>query len=316
MRIKSLIIKSITVSALIISLVGCGGSSSSSSGSSSTNNGTSTGTFVDSPVYGLKYKTASQEGYTNNKGEFQYKDGEKIEFFLNSLSLGEVSATSLVTPYTMAGDTDINNPSKKASNIALLLQNFDANRNNKNMIDILKFKDLGVYDLSDIDLNSATNVVENKIAGLLATGGFQQYVDSSNLAPLNTATVNGVMKTFVEAEQNSRIISVANGFGEKWLDNRTLWTIFDNKIYEFIFKDGKQNILSDASYNQAYSIMNDGILKVDEGDNFEYYKILAIDGTKISLKEGEDLNSVLSDNTVEQYFFTTKLSAQTYLDSL
>ena len=90
-----------------------------------TSSTTSTGTFIDAPVKGLHYKTATQDGYTNENGEFKYVAGEIIEFKLGTLSLGSVSADGLITPYTLAGDTDISNPSNKAINIALLLQNFD-----------------------------------------------------------------------------------------------------------------------------------------------------------------------------------------------
>ncbi len=212
MKFKNIGLSLLVTSTMIVGLVGCGGGGSGSS----SNDGTSTGVFIDSPVNGLHYITATQDGYTNNKGEFKYKAGEQVEFFLNTLSLGKIDASSLITPYTMAGDTDISNPSKKASNIALLLQNFDADRSNGDMIDVSKFKDLGVYDLSYINLNTTTNAMEIEIAGLLATGGFQQYVDDTNLTPLDTATVNSIMKTYVQkaAQKNN---SVSNIIGKSYV---------------------------------------------------------------------------------------------------
>ena len=97
--------------------VGCGGGSSSGGSSTPT---VSTGTFIDAQVKGLHYKTATQEGDTNEAGEFKYLAGETIEFKLGNLSLGSVSADSLITPYTLAGDTDISNPSDKAVNIIIV----------------------------------------------------------------------------------------------------------------------------------------------------------------------------------------------------
>ncbi len=145
-----------------------------------------------------------------------------MEFFLNTLSLGEVNTSALITPYTMAGDTNISNPSKKASNIALLLQNFDSNRSNGNIIDISKFKDLGVYDLSYIDLNSTTDAIETEITELLATGGFHQYIDDTNLTLVNTATANSAMKSFVVQFAEP---SILDGFGSQWIEGKTLYLV-------------------------------------------------------------------------------------------
>ena len=73
--------------------VGCGGGSSSGSSSSTpTAPTTLTGTFIDAQVKGLHYKTATQEGDTNEAGEFKYLAGVTIEFKLGNLSLGSVNA--------------------------------------------------------------------------------------------------------------------------------------------------------------------------------------------------------------------------------
>jgi hypothetical protein len=196
-------IKQLGLSLTVISVIGLGFTAcGSSSSNTTTENNIKIGTFVDAPVYGLHYTTTTQDGYTNNKGEFKYKNGEKVEFFLNTLSLGKVKASPLITPYTLAGDTNISNPSNKATNIALLLQNFDSNRSDVNILNVTKFKDLGEYDLSYINLNLTTNEIETEITRLLSTGGFQQYVDDTNLTLKNATTVNNEMMNFVESEEN------------------------------------------------------------------------------------------------------------------
>ena len=66
MKLKNSI-KIITLSAIASALfVGCGGSSDSTPVAATVE----TGTFVDAPVQGLKYVTASQNGNTNANGEF------------------------------------------------------------------------------------------------------------------------------------------------------------------------------------------------------------------------------------------------------
>jgi len=266
--------------ALSIWLTGCG--SGAPENTTATDN-INTGTFVDSPVYGLRYKTATQEGFTNQKGEFTYKNDEKIEFFLNTLSLGKVNASVLITPYTMAGDTNISNPSKKASNIALLLQNFDANKSNSKTIDVSAFKDLGDYNLSYIDLNSTTNAMETEITELLATGGFQQYVDDSNLTLVNTETVNNTMKNYAKEDT----ASYETGFGSRWVDGKILYDVYQNlengdinnpqwsaiEATSLKFENGKMKIAAGVSTNYLhtfdYNITSEGLITYMDDFNYE-----------------------------------------------
>jgi len=176
-------LKIVAFAFLATMIVGCNDSSNST-----TTDLVKTGTFVDSPVKGLSYATATQSGFTDASGHFKYKSGEEIEFKLGTLSLGKVKAEALVTPYIVSGDNNTT-----ATNIALLLQNFDANRSNTSMLDVSKIQNTGVYDLSYIDLNWTTAAMETEITGLLATGGFQAYVDDANTSLINATSVKAKM---------------------------------------------------------------------------------------------------------------------------
>ena len=98
-----------------------------------------TGTFIDAPVKGLRYTTKTQNGYTDSKGHFQYKKNEYIAFYLGDLYLGRVQARKLITPYTLGGGSPAA-PSKKATNIAILLQNCDKHTSTA-YIDVEDFKE-------------------------------------------------------------------------------------------------------------------------------------------------------------------------------
>ena len=56
---------------LSIIFIACGGGSSTTSS-------TSSGTFIDSKVIGLRYSTATQSGFTDINGAYKYKNGETI----------------------------------------------------------------------------------------------------------------------------------------------------------------------------------------------------------------------------------------------
>ncbi|MDD3992959.1 MAG: hypothetical protein PHV70_12510, partial [Desulfobacteraceae bacterium] len=62
------------------------------------------GLFKDSAVEGLYYQTPSLTGQTNNAGEFKYRDGEQVSFFvgdLNGIKLGQAvvnGGKTVITP--------------------------------------------------------------------------------------------------------------------------------------------------------------------------------------------------------------------------
>jgi len=161
---------------LLLSACGGGGGGSSSDSSSPTLNILS-GVFIDAKVKGLHYKTATQNGYTNSEGKFKYVEGETIEFYLGDLLLGSAKAKKLMTPYTLSGDTNIQNPSFQTLNIAMLLQNFDANRSNSTLLDISRLKE---YKFTNIDLTLNNSAMESSINTLLSTASFWRFIDSNN----------------------------------------------------------------------------------------------------------------------------------------
>ena len=71
---------------------GCGGDSGSNSAA------VKQGQFIDSPVAGLQFETASQSGTTDADGHFNYKDNETITFSIGKIELGSAKAKPIMTP--------------------------------------------------------------------------------------------------------------------------------------------------------------------------------------------------------------------------
>jgi len=69
-----------------------------SGGGSGSTNSLETGIFIDSPVSGLEYRTASREGVTNADGAFSYRRGETLTFSLGGVELGSAAGQSLLSP--------------------------------------------------------------------------------------------------------------------------------------------------------------------------------------------------------------------------
>ncbi|MBF0424887.1 MAG: hypothetical protein HQL66_03595 [Magnetococcales bacterium] len=124
---------------LVISLLfaACGGGSGGDSGGSATTTSAGTaasttlatpsiGRFVDAPVQGISYTTATLSGITDSNGAFLYRTGETVTFKVGDVLLGSASGTSTVTPITLAG-AGATSASPIAVNIASFLQSLDQN---------------------------------------------------------------------------------------------------------------------------------------------------------------------------------------------
>lgn len=316
--------------------VGCGGGSSSGSSSSTpTAPTTLTGTFIDAQVKGLHYKTATQEGDTNENGEFKYLVGETIEFKLGNLSLGSVNADGLITPYTLAGDTDISNPSDKAVNIALLLQNFDADRTD-GILDVLKLKDM---DLSTFSLSDTPATNEGKISTKLPDANL---VTNFSLIDVETAKTNLKNNVALSA------IKYNKKFTQAYLDQVVFYSIentdgYDKPVTPYIlmrkFRDGifygddsgTPSGVSGFENWGTYTIEN-GVINATDSDGIEHaqVKVTAVgDGYiegSLTKDNGQTYNGVWYTNKAKadaklaqlQYenLATTKKFTQAYLDQV
>ena len=133
-------------------------------------------------------------------------------------------------------------------------------------------------------------------------------------------------------------ISVEDGFNEKWLDGRTLWSGgFDEdsgEVYKLTltFKDGKNqaqmgivDTITTPLFNNDYTII-DGVIIVDEiggektadsENRYQKYQILNIDDDKIIVCN-DDAPKLECSSTSDNYqlFFTTKESVEKYLEIL
>jgi len=90
-----------------------------------------TGHFYDSAVKNLKYKTATGDGTTDEKGTFWYIEGEDITFSVGNLAIGAtVKAKSIMTPVDLVPEaTYANYDIKEVKDIAHFLQRLDTNQN-------------------------------------------------------------------------------------------------------------------------------------------------------------------------------------------
>jgi len=97
--------------------------------------GSSTGVFVDSAVAGVTYTTSSGlSGTTNANGQFSYASGDTASFSIGDVSLGSVSAASILTPVEVMGASGT--ADQQVINLARLLQTLDSDGDPSNGIEI------------------------------------------------------------------------------------------------------------------------------------------------------------------------------------
>lgn len=95
---------------------------------------TLSGVFVDSPVEGLSYSTATLAGTTDGDGTFQYEPGETVNFSIGGIALGGAPGAAVITPISLIDGTDADD--QRVANRARLLLALDADQNPANGIQI------------------------------------------------------------------------------------------------------------------------------------------------------------------------------------
>jgi hypothetical protein len=140
------------------------------------------GRFIDAPVYGLNYKTDSEDNSTiefsstNQFGEFKYKDGETIDFYIGRSKLGSVVAKEIITPYDLA-EYNIT----KATNIARVLQSIGGGALASTLD--LKYTSESDFGVEDISLENDDDVIE-------FVAKVEEAFDVYEIVDANTAKLN------------------------------------------------------------------------------------------------------------------------------
>lgn len=241
-----------------------------------------TGTFVDSPVKGLRYKTQTQNGFTDEKGSFQYKENEFISFYIGNLFLGRVSARKLITPYTLGGGSPTS-PSDRAVNIAVLLQNCDKH-SSSSYIDVTDYNQS--HFPNTINLNDSTtdfiNAMRNESipVNIDKTTALQHLNDALGYNSSNSFTIPTISavqkKEFLDAINAARAQQQDCGeYGIKPAVGALTW---NDKLYKAAYTYNYDMVHGNAWHHVGSNTDSDIVAKIqhlDRGsymrDRIEYY---------------------------------------------
>ena len=127
----------------------CGGSSGS--GSPAAFSGFEVGVIVDAPIQGLRYRSSSTDGTTNERGEYLYQEGDSVSFELAGYEFRPTQAQPVVTIVDLFDSGLID---RSVLNLARLLQSLDSNDLTP---DVIELPDLSGLDLSSVDFDVPTD---------------------------------------------------------------------------------------------------------------------------------------------------------------
>ncbi len=175
-----MLIRIIYLFCLLLILTACGGGGGDGDGGPQL----SSGVFIDSPVEGLRYQTATQDGFTDTNGIFTYLSGEEISFYIGGILLGSAAGEALITPIDLVpGAVDHTDP--RVINILRFVQSLDDDNDPSNGIRITaEVSDLAAnmsidFNQSIIDFENDGNV-QTVVAELTAvtSAGARSLIDA------------------------------------------------------------------------------------------------------------------------------------------
>jgi len=144
---------------------------------------TETGIFLDSAVINIGYRTETQEGVTNDLGEYQYVEGETVTFFIGELVLPTVTAKGVVTPLDLADTLDTSN--NIVVNIIRLLQTLDEDGDPSNGLSITEGAKNAATEV-DFTLSISEFESSSEVLDIIAnSGSVNSTLFSENIAIAN-----------------------------------------------------------------------------------------------------------------------------------
>ncbi len=210
---KNIILSSI-VSVSLLSLVGCGGSSSPS------NPNTGTGYYVDSAVEGVDYVCGSQSDKTGSNGKFIFEKGQGCKFSLAGIPLRTTKSDELADGKKIVEDN---------LKVAKLLQSIDDDNNVSNGIQITKKV-----------LTALTTALEESNS----TGKLPEDEDTLTIVVAEVGATTGVSREVRTQQQvQSHLAQTQTEIIKKLLSGKTLYTTIEDK----------KNTLESWTFNSDFS---------------------------------------------------------------
>jgi len=286
--VKKSIKLSVIAAISVISMVGCGSSSSSSTVK------TGIGYYVDSPVEGINYICGSKEGKTDSKGTFTFEEGKDCKFTLAGIPLRTTKADELLDGKKVFEG----NPK-----VAKLLQSIDANNDLSDGIQI-----------TDAVLTALTNALEaSDSAGVLPEGTVLTGVVSS--VGNDVDGVDGNVKTNEEVQEH--LAQSQTDITKNLLAGKTFYVLGANP-------DGSAQMLDKSVINSTVTLMTNNCIEGCEDNQDERLYDITIeennlvfdDGSKVTLTKQTSDYLLFEDSFGKHYLYNSEAKAKARFKTL
>lgn len=152
------------------------------------------GVFADSVVAGIGYRTDTQEGVTNENGEFDYVEGETVTFFVGDIELPPVAGGEIVTPLDVFATQDFTD--RRVVNLARLLQSLDKDGNPDNGLDLDGASTGAIGFALDFDVPTETFEANINVINLVSAAGRTLVSAADALGHLRQLSIVGSWHLF------------------------------------------------------------------------------------------------------------------------
>ena len=188
------------------SLAESSSSEASSSSSLDSNNANIEGTFIDTLVYGLEYRTNGQTRQTTDIAKYTCVLGSNIDFYVGNIYLGSTTCDYWTTPYSLQTTNN-----EAAINIMQLLQTLDEDANLENGIKIseklIKPLNAATFTIDDkeFDTKFATLTSQELVSEEDAIAHINESIATFGTQMSATYKSFDYFRFLATAEQNSNI---------------------------------------------------------------------------------------------------------------
>lgn len=256
-----------------LAIQGCGGSDDDDSDNGGQRGGTNTpsvGVLLDSPVANIKYTTATQSGFTDSEGQYQYIPGETITFSIGGIELPSISASGLITPLTIFDTADVNDA--RVSNLLRLLQTLDTDGNPDNGIVISEVAHSASADLS---LDFSSDSFDTDVETLVSNSG------SVNSALVEAGTAidhfNSTLSSITLTTERLSDVALKPVLESDELPEGLIFNDDGSGIMKFPRAD--YNDFSDLDFVPfTWSVSDNGVLTINEDTDFTW----SIEATEVT----------------------------------
>jgi hypothetical protein len=226
------------------------------------------GKFLDAPVKGLEYETSpsGKTGVTNEKGEYEYEEGDTVIFRVQGISIGEVEASPEV-PVTAL---------PKYLSIARVLQTLDTEPGNDDLIDISKIvipenieEALETFLASDeegdiAEILTVENLQEIETASIEADDSGEPVIDIAETVVTETEAVTHLSGTLLVSFTNTDIAKQAFNIIDDEGESATVYFLENGTGHAF---DHSTSEIIASKDSFSWTIDEDGKLVIATSDD-------------------------------------------------